>query len=577
MTAGSMYAQANRPDAQGTLDRGILMYEDRNFEGCLDQLTRLSTLNPTASQEEKALYYRGLAAQGLGDDEALGLFRKFLETYPVSPLRADVMMSVGDYYFNRGNYPKALEEYARVNPLALTDDRTDDMTYRIAYSYMQLGELSTAAGMFRGLQGKPRYANAARFYLGYIAYTGQDYPLALQYFRSVDTSREPGKAAPYYEAQINFAQGDYKRTLELSRSLIASGSVPQFTAECNRLAGESLYNLGQEEDALPYLWKYCAEAANPQPSAFYILGVSEYRKGNYDEAVKLLQQAISDNSAMGQSAYLFLGQAYLKRGDNNSALMAFENAYRRDFDREVRETAFYNYAVARMDGGRVPFGNSVALLESFLKEYPDSRYSADVQRYIVNGYMTDNDYESALAALDRIARPSAELVKAKQRVLLVLGSREYSSGKISQAITHLTQAKRIASADPSIARRATSGSATATSPAATTTRPRRPIATSSPPSPNRIQATAPSHIMTSATPASTRSATPTPSPTSATPSRCSTPATPASPRHSLPTATIEWPTATTTHRTSPPQPRTTTRPTPSTPLPGTTPSSSSLS
>ncbi len=452
MTAGSMYAQANRPDAQGTLDRGILMYEDRNFEGCLDQLTRLSTLNPTASQEEKALYYRGLAAQGLGDDEALGLFRKFLETYPVSPLRADVMMSVGDYYFNRGNYPKALEEYARVNPLALTDDRTDDMTYRIAYSYMQLGELSTAAGMFRGLQGKPRYANAARFYLGYIAYTGQDYPLALQYFRSVDTSREPGKAAPYYEAQINFAQGDYKRTLELSRSLIASGSVPQFTAECNRLAGESLYNLGQEEDALPYLWKYCAEAANPQPSAFYILGVSEYRKGNYDEAVKLLQQAISDNSAMGQSAYLFLGQAYLKRGDNNSALMAFENAYRRDFDREVRETAFYNYAVARMDGGRVPFGNSVALLESFLKEYPDSRYSADVQRYIVNGYMTDNDYESALAALDRIARPSAELVKAKQRVLLVLGSREYSSGKISQAITHLTQAKRIASADPSIAR-----------------------------------------------------------------------------------------------------------------------------
>ena len=50
---------------------------------------------------------------GLGDDEALALFRKFLADYPVSPLRADVMMSVGDYWFNRGNYAEALQEYAR--------------------------------------------------------------------------------------------------------------------------------------------------------------------------------------------------------------------------------------------------------------------------------------------------------------------------------------------------------------------------------------------------------------------------------------------------------------------------------
>lgn len=449
--AGATHARTDSPDAGGCLERGILMFEDRNYEGCIDQLSRMSSLNATAGQEEQALYYLGLASQGLGGDEALGLFRKFLATYPVSPLRADVMMSVGDFYFNRADYAQAIQEYSQVNLLALTASRCDDMTYRTAYSYLMLGEYQTAASMFRGLQRSKEYGNAARYYIGYIAYVNKDYNLALQYFRTVDTSREPGNAAPYYEAQIAFTQDDFKRSLELSRSLLSSGTVPEFTAECNRLAGESLYNLGQEEDALPYLWKYCAEAKDPQPSAFYILGVNEYRAGNYDAAVKLLQQAIGTQSAMEQSAYLFLGQAYLKRGDNNSALMAFENAYRENYDREVRETAFYNYAVARMDGGRVPFGNSVALLENFLKEYPDSRYSADVQRYIVNGYMTDNDYESALAALDRIPNPSAELTRAKQRVLLVLGSREYSSGKIAQAITHLTQAKAL-KADPSMAR-----------------------------------------------------------------------------------------------------------------------------
>lgn len=452
MAAGATHAQANRSDANGYLERGITMFADRNYGGCIDQLNHISQLNPTSEEAEEALYYLGQASQGLGEDRALQLFRDFLKDYPVSTRRADVMMSIGDYYFNRGNYGQAIQEYSGVNPLALTNDRADDMTYRTAYSYMLLGESSTAASLFRGLQSNPVYGDAARFYLGYLAYAKKDYALALQYFRAVNTSQSPGNAAPYYEAQILFAQGNYDRALAIARQLLESGSVPQFTAECNRIAGESLYNLGDETNALPYLWKYCAETSDPQPSAFYILGMDEYRRGDYDAAVKLLQQAVGTGSAMEQSAYLFLGQAYLKRGDTNSALMAFENAYKLNFDREVRETAFYNYAVARMDGGRVPFGNSVALLESFLQEYPDSRYSADVQRYIVNGYMSDNDYENALASLERIPNPSTELQRAKQRVLLVLGSREYSSGKITQAITHLTQGKNIKSGDPSLSR-----------------------------------------------------------------------------------------------------------------------------
>ena len=452
MAAGASHAQYNKPDARGYLERGIHMFDNRNFSGCIDQLTHISQLNPSSSQSEEALYYLGLASQGMGEDRAIDLFRQFLEQYPVSPRRADVMMSIGDYYFTRGNYGQAIQEYSMVNPIALNPDRCDEMTYRSAYSYMLLSENKSAASMFRSLQSSPKYGNAARFYLGYLAYAEKDYPLAMQYFRDVDTSREPGNAAPYYEAQISFIQQDYTRALELSRKLIADGSVPQFTPECNRIAGESLYNLGNEEESLPYLWKYCAEASAPEPSAFYILGMDEFRRGDYDAAIKLLQQSANSTSAMGQSAYLFLGQAYLKRGDNNSALMAFENAYRMDFNREVRETAFYNYAVARMDGGRTPFGNSVALLENFLKEYPDSRYSADVQRYIVNGYMSDNDYENALEALDRMPNPSPELQKTKQRVLLVLGSREYTSGKISQAINHLTQAKNMTSGDPSLSR-----------------------------------------------------------------------------------------------------------------------------
>lgn len=453
LTSGTIFADINRADAQAYLQRGILMFEDKNFEGCVDQLTTMLTLPSSRQDAEQALYYLGFALLRAEDNEALGTLQRFLSLYPVSPYRADVTAGIGDYYFKHGEYVKALQNYNQVEPMALNSARCDEMIFRKAYSNMMLGDYSEAQSGFQTLLGSSDHGNASRFYLGYIDYVNKNYDQALRYFNQCDRTTAPGNAAPYYEAQIAFAQGNYDSSLKSALSLLKSGNIPEFTAECNRLAGESLYNLGQEDEAVPYLWKYCSEATDPQPSAYYILGVSEYRNGDYDAAIKLLQQAIGTPSAMQQSAYLFLGQAYLKRGDNSSALMAFENAYRSDFDRNVRETAFYNYAVARMDGGRVPFGNSVELLEDFLREYPSSSYSAEIEKYIVNGYMSDNDYESALNTVNKVQNPTPELHRLKQRVLLVLGSREYSAGKIASAIDHLKQAKKLASkGDASLSR-----------------------------------------------------------------------------------------------------------------------------
>ena len=449
---GTTAAQVESPDAGGYLRRGILMFENRNYGGCIDQLARINSLTSTSAQREEALFYLGKATLGLGDDEALLILRRFLNDYPVSPLRADVMMSVGDYYFHRGEYSDALREYLLVDPAALTTARMDEMNYRQAYCYMLLGETDTAAALLRTLLNKKEWSNAARFYLGYIAYSRKNFTEATSYFKGVDTTTAPGNAVPYYEAQMAFARGEYDTSLAGAKKLLAAGTVPEFTAECNRIAGESLYNLGRSSEAMPYLWKYCAETKTPAPSAFYILGVDEFDKGDVDASIKLFQQAIGSHSAMEQSAWLFLGQAYLKRGDKTSAMMAFENAYKVNHDRTVRETAFYNYAVARMDGGRAPFGNSVALLENFLEEYPDSRYAGDVRRFIVNGYMTDNDYTAALAAINKVSRPTTEMLEAKQRVLFVLGTREYSAGRVADAISHLSEARNIKDGNAAIRR-----------------------------------------------------------------------------------------------------------------------------
>lgn len=443
-------AQINSPQAAGYLERGIQMYDDGNYNGCLDQLMQMRLLDPTALQSQDAHYYSAMATLGQGDDEALAMLRTFLARFPQSPRRQMVLASIGDFFFTRAQYADAIKAYLKVDPAALASTDAYTRDYRLAYSYLMLAEYDKAEPLFDSLATSSEYADAATFYKAYIAYCRHDYPRALQLFKSVDTSREPGNTADYYLAQLYFSDGNYRQALACARRIIAADPVPELTVETRRIAGESLYNLGNPAEATPYLWEYVAEAAQPEPSAFYILGVEEYNGGDYAAASKLLQKAVDANNAMAQSAYLYLGQCYLKLGNTNNALMAFENAYRLNYDPKVQETAFYNYAVARSEGGRAPFSSSVAVMEDFLRQYPDSRYAADVERYLVNGYMTSDDYPAALAAIDRIASPDAAILKAKQRVLLVLGSRECQAGQTAQALLHLSQARSIAAGDPAL-------------------------------------------------------------------------------------------------------------------------------
>lgn len=427
-------AQINSADACGYLTRGVAMYRDGNYNGCIDQLLHMRQLDASEDQKAEAFYYIAMSTLYCGDDEALDMLQNYLTRYPASPRTEEVKAAIGDYYFTRGNYLSALEVYDGINADGLTGDLAADMTYRRAYSNLMLGRNDRALALFETLTGNRTYGNAATFYKGYIAYSSQDYTAARRYFEQTDTNREPGQAAEYYLSQIYFIQGDYDRAFTTARRALERGAVPEFTPELTRLCGESLYNLDRHDQAIPYLKKYIALSGDDaRPSAYYMLGVSEYDVARYGEAIDMLKHATASSDAMGQSAYLYLGQCYVKQHNPGSALMAFERAYRMDYDSKITEAALYNYIAARMDGGKLPFGSSVGMLEDFLKKYPTSPYATSVSESLVTGYMSSDDYTNALRILRGIANPSAKMQEAHGRALFMAGTRAYSNGDISAA------------------------------------------------------------------------------------------------------------------------------------------------
>lgn len=443
----STSAQINSTDTQGYLTRALEMYHNANYHGCLDQLTIAADAYMDPAQRETADWYGALAAFALGHADAEARFAAFLERYGASEHREDARMYMADCLFTV-NYAEALARYLQVDPRSLSPQRRLDYDYRVAYCYLKLGEYDKALAIFDTLTGDKLYGHAAKFYRAYIAYTKGDYDRALTLFGEVDTSREPGSMADYYMAQIYYARGAYNDALAKARRVLTLNNAPaMFNAEASRIAGESLYLTGNAAQAIPYLQKYVKVAEKPELSALYILGLSQYEQGMYREAADTLTPVTHHESSMGQNALVYVGQSLLKLGEKDAAIMAFDNALGLDYDPKARENAYYNYAVAKYMGGSVPFGSSVKVFESFLKNYPDSPHADDVRQYVIAGYVTDKDYDSALSAINRVKNPGSRVLAAKQQVLYAIGSRQLAAGQVAEAVKSLEQADALSSHD----------------------------------------------------------------------------------------------------------------------------------
>lgn len=447
----------NAVDATGAVTRGFLYFDLKNDVGAVDRLTAVAerwSINGAFGQRDIADIKQVLAtARVLADDpEAIRIVEKWLEDNLSSPHRADMALLRADLLLEQGSTGAASEAYDSIDIDALSPDLRADYLYHKALCNLLLANYGIAQEQFGNSELRAsQYGHAANFYAGYIYYVDQNYKEALKTWENVNTSAMPGRMADYYRAQIAYFEGNYDKALKLAKPLLDNEDVnPLYTAEANRIVGESLYQSGQANNAIPYLKKYIEAVDTPERSSQYILGLAYYEEGDYKKAIESLTPVTTEKSAMGQSAYLYIGQSMLKLGDDSGAIIAFNRALSMNFDPAVTEVAYYNYAVAQSRGGNVPFASSVQTFEDFLVRYPNSKFADDVAGYIVTGYVTDGNYEAALNSLNKIKNPSDKTLAAKQKVLYTLGAKLISTDKADVAVEMLREAQELSRFDSNI-------------------------------------------------------------------------------------------------------------------------------
>lgn len=347
--------------------------------------------------EGDCAYYIANSAIRMNQTGANDLMENFVERYPTNTKRNAAFLDVADYYFESGNYSLARRWYDRVDQENLSRRELQRFYFNNGYSYFKNRKYEEAQQYLNQVSDSEEYGQQAKYYLGFIAYEGDDYAEAEELFQEVEGDERFQEDLSYFQSEMNFRQGNFKKAIELGLEQLPN-SNRQELSQLNKIIGESYFNLGQYEEAIPYLREYKGERGRWNNTDYYQLGYAYYQQGNYEAAISEFNKIIDGTNAVAQNAYYHLAQSYLNAGQKQQALNAFKNASEMDFDEKIKADAALNYAKLSYEIGN-SYESVPQVLMNYMETYPDSPARDEIQDLLINSFITTKNYEEAMRLL----------------------------------------------------------------------------------------------------------------------------------------------------------------------------------
>lgn len=416
-------------------NQGKEMFLAENYAGAQDILSKYIDKSKNETLKQEARYMLAVSSFKRGEKESLELLNKMWNEIPKSIYRNQIAFLIGSWYFDNKQWEDAKFwfEDADLDYLSYADQ--EDFSFRVAYTNMQVGNKEEAARLFGLLsQNSKKYHEASDFYYGYIDYTNGNYQSAINRFQRLANNPEYSEEVAFYTAQAAFFDNKQEQAVSLSESFITRFPNSKHNTEINRILGNSYYRMGMSSKAISHYERYMAGTNNILRGDAYYIGQSYRETGKYSDAIRMFQQATGERDELAQNAQLQLGYSFLKTNQKQAAQMSFEAAARDNFNPQVRETAMFNYALLAHETNFSVFSESITLFENFLREYPSSQYTNQVNDILAETFLTTKDYTAALNAINRISSPGNRILEAKQMILFQLGAQDFINGDMNKAI-----------------------------------------------------------------------------------------------------------------------------------------------
>lgn len=381
----------------------------------------------------KALYYEGVSALELFNNDGVKLLEDFNKNYPESIYRTKIYYKLGRYYYQKKDYASAIEWFNKLSVFDVEKDDKDEFYFKLGYANFQKERFPAArSAFFEVKDGTSQYSAPSLYYYSHIAYGDKSYQTALEGFQKLLSDPRFKEVVPYYITQIYYLQGNYEEVTKFAPSVMDS-IKPASVNNMNHLIGDAFYRVGKYDEAVLYLEKYNKKEHTTRPED-YQLGYAYFRSGDYTNAIKMFDKVTREKDSLAQIAFYQIGECYLKKSNNASARTAFEAAAGLDADPKIQEDALYNYAILSYKLDINPYDEAVEALQLYLNRYPSSDRKNEVYQYLVSVYTSTNRYEAALASLDKLTSKDIRLKTAYQIVAFNFGVEQYQKTNYVKSI-----------------------------------------------------------------------------------------------------------------------------------------------
>lgn len=411
-------------------DKALALYNDKQYTSAQHIFEKVKNEDVSEEVKSDCAYYIANSAIRTNQPNADALMEKFVEDYPTSTKQNQAYKEVAHYFFEQGNYPKALQWFDKVDESYMSKSDLDKFNFQKGYSYFNAKNKKEATTYFNKVVNSPDFGSQAKYYLGFMAYEGDDYKEATKYFDEVSGEEKYKEKLSYFQADMNFKLGNFQKAIDLGQAAMSQSNALE-KSELNKIIGESYFNLKQYGKAIPYLEQYAGKKGKWNNTDFYQLGYAYYQQKEYEKAISQFNKIIEGRDFVAQNAYYHLGLAYLNTGKKQEVLNAFKNASEMDFNTQIQEDAALNYAKLSYEIGN-QYQTVPGILLDFLKKYPNNSGRAEVEKLLVDSYISTKNYREALVLLEKNRTPENKL--AYQKVLFYRGVELYNESNYAEAL-----------------------------------------------------------------------------------------------------------------------------------------------